>query len=1194
MSSDIAIVGIAVKAPGAQDVAGYWDVIRTGRSLSRPFPAERRAAVEEFVRYTRETATEPVLDPDVEFYDGYFLDSVDEFDYAFFGMNPKQASAMEPHQRLALRTMYLALEHAGYGGQRVRGSRTGVFVGYASNPGSTYLEYLLRIDPSLAQVALTGNVPTMMANRLSHFLDLRGPSVVVDSACSASLVAVHQAKNALLLGDCDLAVVGGARIAFAPVRHPHATIGIEAPDGVTRTFDASADGTGLGEGSGAVVLKRLDEAVSDGDRIYAVIKGSAVNHDGNTDGITNPDADSQAALMLAAWRDAGIDPRTITYIEAHGTGTRVGDPIEFEAIRRAFSRHTSDTGFCAIGTVKANIGHLFECSGVVGLIKAVLMLHHRVIPPQVNFTTPNPKLDLETGPAFIPTTPRAWIVDRHPRRCGVSAFGLGGTNAHVILEEYVQPEINRTVPEGPFLFTLSAATKKSLTRIVDQYLRLIDQGRLLDDALADICFTTNVSRSGHRHRLALIVHSVSDLRRQLTDGPEQFPEHELAEVAQAYLSGEEPDWSRLYEGQSRTIVDLPGYVFDESRSFIGFPADWRFRISLEGAPVEQHPVTHGIEFQPTSPALPSDTPVKALVLVGAGTRAEDLIAGLGLAEVNFARFDEPGRDGKAWSSGDPASYERVAQIVVEGGYTHVVHALAFEEEAAQEIGELDRRLRKNLYGLFLLSKALMAAGAKTSLVVVTHEALAVQQGARPVVVENASLVGFGKVITREYPYIRAKHVDIDREVPASLLAAELQSPEYGLFVLRGRERLRETFVEVHDLAPDSAADYLKPRGTYLITGGTGALGLAVARAFADRQRDITLILLSRSGAPSPEMWPAVLAEGNDPKLVTRVRALTDLAALGARVEVRSCDVGDPDALADALADVQRTYGRVDGIVHAAGIPGRNTIMFRGLEDFEAVIRPKVHAAFVLDQLTRDDRPDFIVHFSSVAAVFPAPGQGDYAAANYYLDNLACATTGDECRVRALDWVAWKEIGMAADFGTNGDTTFKALPTAQALAVLDASLKSARTRVFAGEVHYRGELVHLLRSFDITLDPGITAKVDSAVLAAEERRQRSAARVKQAISEVQVDVTGRPDGQYTLLERQVAQCMARALGFPGIGVDDDFFDMGGDSIMAASLAGDISTYLNVQYDVADLISDRTISEIAYNIESMIDSMSVLEA
>ncbi|SCG71830.1 type I polyketide synthase [Micromonospora humi] len=1189
MDTDIAVVGLSVEVPGATDLDGFWQIVSSGASLTRPFPADRRQKLREYVSYLRATSIEPVPDPDIDYHHGCFLDEVDTFDHTVFGMNPRQATLTDPHHRMVMRAMFLALEDAGYGFDRLRGSRTGVFVGFAVNPGSTYLDYICRVDPNNGQQAITGNIPAMLANRLSHLLDLRGPSLVVDTACSATLVAVHQAKNALLAGDCDMAVVGGARIVFSPVKHPHSNIGIESSDGVTRTFDEAADGTGFGEGSGSVVLKRMAEALADGDRIYAVLKGSAVNHDGNTEGITNPDSDSQADLLDAAWRNARVDPRTLGYLEAHGTATRVGDPIEHEGMKRAFARHTTDRGFCAVGTVKANVGHLFEGSGVLGMIKAIAVLRNRMIPPQANFKNPNPKLDFAAGPLYVSTSLRPWESPDGPRRCGVSAFGLGGTNAHVVLEEYVAPPAPAPAGGGPHLFTLSAATLKSLVRLGESYVRFIDAAGFDGVDIADICHTSQVSRSSHRHRAAFVVRDVADLRRQLVaslaDGAAPPPDGPLGDEARRYLAGAPVDWRRLSPGPRR-IVRLPGYVFDTVPAWVQFPDTWRDQLSL-GTADEEQPVTHDTVFAPAPAPADPVAGARVLALVDPDTDAEELLAATGLADLRVLRLGEPVRpDGAPFDAGSADSYAEIADLVGAAGITHVVHALGFDATPARDGGELDRRTTKNLGSLFHLTRALMAAGAKLELTVLTRRAVCAHDGEPDVVVENGALVGFGKVVGREYPYLGVTHLDVDATAPADAVRAEILSPERGVFLLRDGRRLHEVFVEVPQVDTDGPQVYLKPGGTYLVTGGTGALGLAVARSFAGRQPGVNLVLLSRSGLPPRAQWPDLLAGPGGDARAARIRAVRELADLGAEVRVVAADAGDPAALAGALAGVRAEFGRVDGVVHAAGLPGGSTVMFREPADFDAVVRAKLHAAFHLEELTREDPPDFVVHFSSVASVFPAPGQADYAAANYYLDNVARARAGGPTHVLALDWVAWKEIGMAVDHGTSGDTMFRALPTATALEILDAGLRSGRSRLFAGELHYRGELIHLLRSYDVRLAPEIDAKVEHEMQALELRLSQAAEKIRATVDAVVVELEGRPDGDHTDVERSVAQCLALAFGYPTLDVEADFFDLGGDSIMAASVANTIAVRHGVTYDVADLLADRTVAEIAYHVEDLV--------
>lgn len=1169
MASPIAVIGMSVEVPDAQDIRALWDTVRGGRNLTRPFPAQRRRDADEHVRHSYATAVAEVPDPDVVYHDGSYLDRIDGIDASFFAMTPKQASTTDPHLRLFLRNMYRAIEDAGYAG-RIRGSRTGVYVGFAANPGNSYFEYFSTVDRSLSQVGLVGNVPTMMANRLSRFLDLRGPSIVVDSACSASLVAVHQAKNALLMGDCDLAIVAGARIAQSPVNHAYTRIGIESSDGVTRTLDARADGAGTGEGAGAIVLKLLDRAISDGDQVYAVIRGSAVNHDGARGGITSPDSDAQAELLLAAWRDAGVDPATLGYLELHGTATPVGDPIELEGIRKAFARFADREQPCHVGSIKANIGHLYEGSGILGLISATLAMRNATIPPLANFVSPNPRLELAEGPIRVATEPRTWEPGREPRRSGVSAFGLGGTNCHVVLEEYLATEPRAKVGPGTYPFMMSAHTETSLKQLVDRFVGYIDSGALADVDIDDVCYTSNLARTSHRHRLALGVSSVADLRERLasvgapwspvystvadwTGSVAVEPDELWHQAAQSFIDGEPVAAEALYPHRRPRLVSLPLYTFEDEPFWVPFPDSWRERLNAPEAPGS---LTHRIEFVEVAAGRVPDTPVKALALIDQDPAVEKVLSA-SLPETEMLRL---GNDFVITEDG----LERVADLVVDEGYTHLIFALAFEGEPASDVGELDKRLHKNLFGLFLLAKGLAAAGASVSLVVLTRTALAALPG-DPVVGENSTLAGLAKGIARENTSVPTVFIDVDVLAQPDAVRAAVLSDEGGIIVLRGDRRYRELFSELPSDEFGVEAGYLKPGGTYLITGGTGALGLATAHAFAERQRGINLVLLSRSG-------PAA-AIGDFAEKVSD---------LGARLYVVQADAGDADSLTRAVTYIQHRFGRIDGIVHAAGIGADGIIAFRDLSEVEKVVRPKVVGAFVLDQITRHDRPDFIVHYSSSAAVFPVPGAADYAAANYYLDNIARAAADPACHVVTIDWHAWRDIGMSVTYGTNHDSALRAVLTEQALEALDRSLRSRQSRVFVGQVHYDGGLASLLESFKTPLDPVIQRRILSAAEAQHRHNAVGVDHTRETIKSIEVRLTGRSDGEYSTEEELLARCWANAFGYDVIDVNADFFDLGGDSIMGISLVNDINAVLEIQIEAFDLITERTVGRLADHI------------
>lgn len=415
--------------PGAKDVSRFWSNVCLGVESIQFFGDDELLAAG--------VDPERLSDPNYV-RAGSILEGPDLFDAAFFGISSREAEVMDPQQRMFMECSWHALEHAGCDPEAFPGS---ISV-YAGTFMSTYLINNLMSHPELGEMFSEQGVRQLndkdyLATHVAYRLNLRGASVTVQSACSTSLVAVHLAAQALLNGECDMALAGGVAAWFPEARgYTYQAGSLASSDGHTRPFDARADGTLFGHGVGVVVLKRLSDAVTDGDTIYAVIRGSAINNDGSQKvGFTAPSVEGQAHVITEALAVANVNPRSVTYIEAHGTGTPLGDPIEVAALTRSFRAATDDIGFCALGSLKSNIGHLSVAAGVAGLIKTALMLHHRVIPPTLYFTSPNPQLSLDTSPFFVNTELRPWETDCLPRRAGVSSFGIGGTNAHVVLEE---------------------------------------------------------------------------------------------------------------------------------------------------------------------------------------------------------------------------------------------------------------------------------------------------------------------------------------------------------------------------------------------------------------------------------------------------------------------------------------------------------------------------------------------------------------------------------------------------------------------------------------------------------------------------------------------------------------------------------------------------------------------------------------
>ncbi|MER0448731.1 type I polyketide synthase [Streptomyces sp. Edi4] len=464
-SEPIAVIGMGCRfAGGVDSPESFWRLLSAGTDAITEVPPERWAAYEAASPQNAAALRRTTRN-------GGFLDDIEGFDAEFFGITPREAELMDPQQRIVLEVSWEALEHAGIAPQSLAGTDTGVFVGVGSDDyGRRMLEDLPRIEAWTG----IGAAFCAVANRVSYTLDLRGSSLAVDTACSASLVALHLAVQALREGEVPLALAGGVNIMAGPgLTMVLDAAGAVSPDGRSKSFDAAADGYGRGEGAGVVVLKRLADARRDGDRILAVIKGTAVNQDGRTNGIMAPSSQAQAHLLRRAYRSAGVDPLSVDYVEAHGTGTRAGDPIETTAMAEVFGAGRPVDRPVLIGSVKPNIGHLEAGAGVAGLIKAVLALHHAHIPPQANFHTPNPAIDWEASRLKVVAEPTPWPVTGRPRRAGVSGYGYGGTIGHIVLEQAPEDsgdsgdsgeagqesDLTPAAEDDVRLFPLSAATE---------------------------------------------------------------------------------------------------------------------------------------------------------------------------------------------------------------------------------------------------------------------------------------------------------------------------------------------------------------------------------------------------------------------------------------------------------------------------------------------------------------------------------------------------------------------------------------------------------------------------------------------------------------------------------------------------------------------------------------------------------------
>lgn len=583
----IAVIGIDAKIGDADTVDEIWQAFLEGKNMISELSAVRREDAQKLLASEGRKRS--------EFARLAYLSRIDLFDPELFNISPMEAEYIDPAQRIFLESAWSALEDAGYGGNKLYGSRTGVYVGYSSK--SSFGEMQANIPDEALGLAVSGHANSFMAGRLSYLLNLKGPAIIIDTACSSSMVALHEACRALRNKDITMAVVGSVHVTMCP-GDGQKQMGTSSSSGYTKSFDGKADGTGGGEGVINLVLKPLSDAVIDNDHIYGVIKGSCVNQDGKSIGLTAPNSEAQADVITGAWKDAGVKPESITYIEAHGTATKLGDPVEIGGLTAAFSKYTDRKQFCAIGAAKSNFGHLDCAAGLLGVLKVLLMMQNRMIPPTIHFSTPNNKIDYLHSPVYINDKIKKWETDDGILTAGVSSFGLSGTNSHVILQSYEEDKNSHREFSANYLLTASARDKETLMKMLKSYQDFLT--KQAEHNFQDFCYTINTGRGQYEHRFAGVFSDESEFlalnetdllsekyysnftqtQKKETDTNlitqnECRINHERAkqlcstghetELAELYLKGTEIDFEPLYEDEPVYRISAPVYPFHHRR-----------------------------------------------------------------------------------------------------------------------------------------------------------------------------------------------------------------------------------------------------------------------------------------------------------------------------------------------------------------------------------------------------------------------------------------------------------------------------------------------------------------------------------------------------------------------------------------------------------------------------------------------------
>jgi polyketide synthase PksN len=1226
-TQDIAIIGLSGRYPGASNVQEFWQNLKAGRDSITEIPPERW----DYKLYFDENKDKPGT---VYSKWGGFLEGVDQFDPLFFNISPREAEIMDPQERLFLQCVYETLEDAGYTREALSTYKgfglegnVGVYVGVM------YEEYQLYGAQEQIQghpITLAGS-PSSIANRISYFCNFHGPSIALDTMCSSSLTAIHLACQSLQRGGCELAIAGGVNVSVHPNKYLLLSQGkFVSSKGRCESFGQGGDGYVPGEGVGAVLLKPLEKAIADGDQIYGIIKGTAINHGGKTNGYTVPNPNAQAGVIGAALKEAGLDPRLISYIEAHGTGTSLGDPIEITGLTKAFQEYTKDKQYCAIGSAKSNIGHCESAAGIAGLTKVLLQLKHRQLVPSLHSETLNPYIDF-TGTPFIvqqefaewkrPVVTMNGETREYPRIAGISAFGAGGANAHVVVEEYIpdQEKSERiiTFPK-PAIIVLSAKNEDRLKEYSQQLLSAIQTQQLLETDLADIAYTLQVGREAMEERLAITAVSLQELKEKLQaylDGQENIDDlyrgqvkrnketlaiftadEDMTHIINAWIvkgkyaklldlwaKGLSFDWNKLYPASKPRRTSLPTYPFAKERYWVpeSKPASHKSPARVTySSPVKNQKVILTKEWHEKTLNTKAALPAGVIVVLGTPATADlarILFKDTETIQVLLAIHGEPqlpaeiATDFYSSSAGESLYQQlkdRQKGTPLLGVIDITAYDSTYEQSTTVESGKIT----------FLQKLIEQDRKEGYRLLQVTHRLHAFPLA--KTTMQGARMAGLYRMLSAEYKQIQSLTMDSD---------CLLQDPEtlraqiHGEFLNPNTEQLTEccyrnkqryepsltpvqTDAEIQKL--EIPASY-SPNDVLLLTGGSKGIGAAIAEHLVSRGAK-NLIIMGKEDLPAPSEWQKSLGNKEQPERQEKIKRLQSLMDQGARVRYYNTSLTDEAGMEAMVQEIRQDWGPITGVFHCAGVVSKNPAFFKkALQDFETVCEPKMKGLVTLHQAVSKEPLEFFILFSSISSIAPslASGQSDYAMANAYLDYYALCQAGEgKTYFRSIQWPAWGETGMA----TGGMRT---------PAYGETGLVSLTTADGLAFLEILSKKTPYIVSLPCVVVPG--EFIPDHLLKNIPEKKESGQSVRQSLRQKPEVTTGSSVDLRTLVIQWLKQVFSAELKLTLAQLDDDkpFYEYGVESILLIQLTQLLQAKVEPTLDPALLLEHSTIGTLA---------------
>ncbi|NTF35014.1 type I polyketide synthase [Rhizobium skierniewicense] len=1127
----IAVIGMACRFAGINSPEDLWQNLLDGTDKVSPVPAER---------WDSDRYFDPDLDAVGGIYcrEGSFLDDIASFDPAFFGISAREAAAMDPQHRILLEVAWEAIERAGLPASVLKGSATGVFAGVMHQDYSHQIRNVADVDLYTA----AGNAPSVLAGRLSHAFGLHGPTLTVDTACSSSLVAVHLACAALRARECDIAIVGGVNVVLSPIATAaESRAHMLSSTGRCRSFDDDADGFVRGEGCGVVVLQRQSDALSARRPIDALIAGSAVNHDGRSAGLTVPNEHAQRKLIIQALTAARIDASDVQFIEAHGTGTSLGDPIEVAALASVFAGGSKDAPVL-LGSIKSNLGHTEGAAGIAGLIKTVLGVKHGIVPQTLHVQTPNRGIDWDKLPLRLAVENEPLEGSQHV--AGVSSFGFSGTNAHAIVVS--APATDERAGEGedtPQLLTISARSDASLRASAVRFANHLS--RVTGGELEDICHSARVTKSHFNHRLAVISSQADDmaekLRRFARGEPTEIesgvrgsipvtkrqnagaPDNSLAALARRYVGGETVDWSVLQSARSR-LVPLPVYAFDRQKYWLnvssGAEASQLHRINWTFVPTPSPTRHRGKRIVAGNDIQLCQDIVRRLEALGeecviVGVSPEEILQageaslGIVLALTSQSTTDDP--------------------VSIISHQVSIITALARMLDSRSASGRV-----------FVVTVGAASTGPSDH---ADPTAAAVNAAIRVARIEQGQSWGNSIDIDRS---------DMSLDTLAALLTSGCDEEEVAL---------RKNLIVAPRLRQAGASQVMPEildQSYYVITGGTGALGLATARWLVDRGAR-HLLLISRRGDTDSDVRDAC----------------AQLRSRGAEVRVARADIADEAALREALC-VDRP---IHGVIHCAGVIDDATLATMTREQLTAVLRAKVKGAYLLDRLLADQPLGIFLLFSSISAIVGRHGQAAYAAANAYLDALAQQRLMNSRPALSVGWGLW-----AAGMGNHDMKVVERIRAGGLHPLSEAEAFASLQKAFSGEAYV---IIAALDAKQIALRPNLPRLIEGV---ADPKRQSKL----RTIGLDQLEGHPAPIRHRLVADHLKAELAAILSSGTSLAVDVSLIELGVDSLTAAEFRNAIEKSTGVSVPLALLVDGSPLQAVIDLVVGQLDLRLVTQS